>query len=361
MSYPIQQALKSVENIERDILSCESNMLKMINNHVENIKTMFNDPMERSIALLLHNAFMYYTWTETKEAFKKSIDSFLASTIGKSVVFLFHSETSSASSQNNCHQKSSFFFTFLALKISKELSNKTIGFVCNDLSTVNLEKLKNGNNTVFCICEDSIYSGNQITKVIRELEVENKIDLTKLHIISPFVRERFIEQSSSKPYSLHTHVWVPSLADRLTDEDVISDTCQQIKKLRLSDGESSFSEINACKDGVGMKSILNIFPQRNKHSPVFFSHKIADSVSLPLPWLLGILGLGVFMTREEYSWIANEHVKTTKGGVWSCIRGPYKTHSGELLELFESIFSNPKTKTKTSLFSRFTRKKIVPF
>ena len=142
---------------------------------------------------------------------------------------------------------------------------------------------------------------------------------------------------------------VPSLANRLIDEDVISNTCEQIKQL---DG---FSKMDVCKDNENIIEILNIFPQRIKHSPVFFSHKIADSISLPLPWLLGILGLGDFPLEEENSFIANDHVKNGKEKIWVCIRGPYKSHSESLQILFDHMFSG-SFRLKTSMVSKFIKK-----
>ncbi len=343
------EIISNVSKIEQDILSCGEDISERNGKSIENIKNMFDDPIERSIGLLVRNAFQYYDWNQTKHAFGKSIDSFLLDTPGKSVVFIFHSEAGSATSQNKCHQKSSFFFSLLALKIRPELKSKTIGFICNSEYTIEPKLLKNRNDIVYCICEDSIYTGNQIKEVVSTLDSKNKLDISKLHIISPFVREEFSQQSESKKYTLHTHVLVQSLASRLTDKEVISSTCDQIKQL---DG---FSEIDSCKTGSGIESILNIFPHRNKHSPVFFSHKIADSVSLPLAWIMGILNLGNFPLEDENSHVVNEHVKTSKGDIWSCIRGPYKNHSDSLLVLFNNMFSG-SFKLKTSVMSRFISK-----
>lgn len=350
-----EKANKILSVIQKDIEECEKSMLTMRENAIPNIKKMFKDPLERSIAVLLHNAFTYYTWRETVSSFEKTLDEFIGSIQGKSIVFVFHAENSSSSSQNNCHQKSTFFFTLLALRLRPDLTRKTLGFICNDMYTVSPKTLRGRNDVVYCICEDSIYSGDQITKVVRDLETRNKMDLSKLHVVCPFVREEFVQQSMSKRYHLHAGTWVPSLMTRLSDESVISDTCEQLEKLRLIEGDSSFPDIGICRNIENAGMLIPIFPQRMKHTPVYFSHKTADATSIPLPWLVGILGLGSFDTKESEAFIVNEHVKKSKGHVWSCMRGPYKSHSDALKEVFDGVFVNSK-KLKTSFLSRFVGK-----
>lgn len=88
---------------------------------------------------------------------------------------------------------------------------------------------------------------------------------------------------------------------------------------------------------------------------LYYSHKTADSTSIPLPWLLGILGLGSFDTEEREAYVANEHVKKSHGQVWSCMRGPYKSHTEKLKKIFDEIFIEPK-KLKPSILSRIFKK-----
>ena len=172
----------------------------------------------------------------------------------------------------------------------------------------------------------------------------------------PFVREEFVQQSESKRYELYAGIWLPSLNTRLSDPGVVYDACQKVNKLRQENGESSFHELDVCRDIQYVDTLLPIFPQSMKHSPVYYSHKIADATSIPLPWLIGILGLGSFDTKESEAYIANEHVKKSEGVVWSCMRGPYKSHSGKLKEIFDEMFSNSK-KLKPSILSRLFKKK----
>lgn len=344
--------------VETDIRTCENQMLKMDNNHMVNIKSNFDTPLERSIALLVRNVFTYYTWDQTLHAFENTLEKFIQSVHGKSIVFVFHSNVSSSSNENNCHQKSSFFFTMLAFRLRPELKNRTVGFICNNTYTIHPDSLKKRNDIIYCICEDSIYSGDQITSVVSKLEKNNRLDISKLHVVCPFVRSGFVERSSSKRYTLHVDVLLPSLMDRLTDKNVLSKTCNKIN----SNGDDDFENIdNICQVKENIRILYEIFPHMMRHSPVYFSHKTADATSIPLPWLLGILGVGAFSTDDSEAHIANEYVKRSHDEILSCMRGPYKNHGDSMLRLFSSIFSDP-VDTKKTLASRirdklFTKKK----
>lgn len=345
-----------LNEIELEIQKCEVGLLERRGNAVKNIKSMFSDPMERSIAVFLHNAFMFYTWDETLAGFRYALNNFISSISNKSIIFVFHSEASSSTSQNMCHQKSSFFFTLLALRLIPGLRNRTIGYICNDLHTMDPKKLKGRSDVVYCICEDSIYSGTQIDSVILGLQKNKVMALSDLHVVCPFVRSTFVEQSFSKGYTLHTghpDLWVPSLMERLSDESVISKTCNQVSELVEREGETEFSRLEICDDNL--THVMSIFPHRMRQVPVSFSHKTADATSIPLPWLLGILGLGVLSREDADGNIANDYVKDSTGSIFSCLRGPYKNHTDELKTVFDNIFAGSKVRKK-SLITRLLKK-----
>ena len=336
--FDITPEIRSViGEIEKDIQICGREIFDIQSTVVENITNRFDDKLERSIALLLFNSFSFYNWDETKKNLLLSINKFLSSTSrNENIIFILHREQSSSTKNNACHEKSSFFFTLLSLMISDELRRRTIGFTCENWISIDPKNITP--NTIFCIVEDSIYSGNQLNNVISNLD--KKIDTKKLHVICPFVRELFLQQSVSKPYTVHVEVSIPSLFEMLNSEDVRNKTCDQISEIEKTNPGAFDSDIDMCKGNVGLRVLNTIFPGSLKLTSIYFSHKTADATSIPLHWLLTLLGLGKFSLVDEDAHFANTHVKNSEGLVWSCMRGPYKVHKENLFVIFHKIFEN---------------------
>jgi len=335
---------KTILNIEEDINKCGIQLSILNSKAMDNIIEQFEDKTERSIALFVYNTFTFYDWSQTKDALSRSLDRFLRDTRDKKIVFLFHREQSSSTNNNACHEKSSFFFTLLSLKMKPELARRTIGFMCEDLSSIHPKTIQK-NDTIYCIIEDSIYSGNQLNNMINNLD--KKIDKTKIHVVCPFVRELFIQQSESKPYTLHVEVPVQSLLDRFNDEQVIKKTCMQIKK----NNDMFDNDFGICR-GLNFDVLNTLFPFSIKLTHVYFSHKTADATSIALPWILTILGLGEFSLVDSESHEANTHVKNSDLPVFKCMRGPYKLHKETLFEIFNEIFEESFSLKKKSLLSK---------
>ena len=224
-----------------------------------------------------------------------------------------------------------------------ELARRTVGFMCDDLSSIDPRSISK-NDTVYCIIEDSIYSGNQLNSMINNLD--KKIDKTKIHVICPFVRELFMEQSVSKPYTLHVEIPVQSLFDRFNDKEVINKTCIQIRE-----HDDMFDKnIEVCR-GLNSEIFNTLFPFSMKLTHVYFSHKTADATSIALPWILTILGLGKFSLIDSQAYEANIHVKNSDLPVFKCMRGPYKLHKEDLFKIFSEIFQESfKLKNRSFLY-----------
>jgi len=338
-----------LSNIENDIETCGKELSDLNSRVVSNLLDRFDDNLERSIALLVFNSFTFYDWETTKTHLVTSVDKFLAETTGQKVIFLFHREQSSSTNQNSCHEKSSFFFTLLAMSLRKELADRAIGFACSDLININPKNIPS--DAVYCIVEDSIYSGSQLNNFIAGLD--KKIDKSKVHVVCPFVRELFIDQSTSKPYKLHFTIAVPSLAEQLNSQEVMTKTCSQIEKIeRTNPGAFDNDQIKLCKGNTSLRILDTIFPGSLKLTSVFFSSKIADQTSIPLNWLLNMFGLAKFSLDDSESFIANQIVKNSKEPIFACMRGMYKFHNEQLGNIFNSIFENQFSLKKKSIRSR---------
>jgi len=323
-----------LSNIENDIETCGKELSDLNSQVVPNLLDRFDDNLERSIALLVFNSFTFYDWETTKTHLVTSVDKFLAETIGKKVIFLFHREQSSSTNQNSCHEKSSFFFTLLAMSMRKELADRAIGFQCDDLVSINPKNTPS--DIIYCIIEDSIFSGNQITNFISNLNP--KLNRTRVHVICPFVRTLFIEQSTSKPYKLHFTVPVPSLSEQLNSEEVMEKTCSQIEKIeRTNPGAFDNEQIKLCTGNTSLRILDTIFPGSLKLTSIFFSSKTADATSIPIAWLLNLLGLGDFSLNDEDAHFANTYIKNSKEPIFACMRGPYKLHREDLGIIFNDI------------------------
>ena len=348
--FTVNQEIKKVLTaIENDIERCGKELSYLNSKVVSNLLERFDDNLERSIALLVFNSFTFYDWSQTKNALGISIDKFLIETVGKKVIFLFHREQSSSTNQNSCHEKSSFFFTLLAMSMRKELTDKTVAFACEDLISINPKEIPS--DVIYCIIEDSIYSGSQLNNFISNLNP--RIDKSKLHVISPFVRELFIEQSVSKPYNLHFTVSVPSLFEQLNSEEVMKKTCSQITQIEITNpGSFDNDKIRLCKGNTSLRILDTIFPGSLKLTSIYFSNKVADATSIPIAWLLNLLGLGDFSLNDEDAHFANTHIKNSKEPIFACMRGPYKLHREDLGTIFNNIFEQSFNLKKKSIRSR---------
>jgi len=338
-----------LSTIEDDIERCGKELSDLNSRVVSNLLDRFDDNLERSIALLVFNSFTFYDWETTKNALNIAVDTFLAETTGKKVIFLFHREQSSSTNQNSCHEKSSFFFTLLAMSLRKELADRAIGFQCDDLVSINPKNIPS--DIIYCIIEESIYSGSQLNNFIAGLD--NKIDKSKVHVVCPFVRTLFIEQSTAKPYKLHFTVSVPSLFEQLNNEEVMEKTCSQISEIeRTNPGSFENEQIKLCTGNTSLRILDTIFPGSLRLTSVYFQSKLADQTSIPLNWFLNIHGLAKFSLDDSESFIANQTVKNSKGHIWNCFRGYYKIHNEQLGSIFNNIFEQSFNLKKKSIRSR---------
>ena len=331
-----EDTLRTLDKIENDIRLCDQTMESIRENSHNNIDEMFPDTLEKELVHFIYDTFKYYGWEQTIDAYNKSLEKFYNVVLrsSKNIVFVLHSESGLSNSMNNCHQKSGFFFTLLALKnASPSILSRVKGFICNQ--TYNYKIDKKQSNTIYCICEDSIYSGSQITSVIRNMTSKNKININDIHVVCPFVKEQFLQ--TGRDYTLHYEIPVLSLRDRLADDDVMNTTHTRLEL------EYTIDEVR--------EAISSSFGFLLGSSMVYFAHKTADTVSIPLTILLGVFRLKYLPTSTQSESDANELVKNSNDSnpIWKCMRGPYKNYEEDLKRSFDDIFTEKFYPHKTLL------------
>ena len=350
---------KEVQIVEDKLRGCDQILIKHQDKRVNNIESCFKNKMDKSIALLMDECFEHYMWDDTKSLFLESLQDFLDSMDrDQKIVFVLHSESSSSTSENACYQKSSFLFTLIALL--NVPSFRIAGIVCNRAYSFNVD-IYDKSDLVYCVCEDSIYSGNQITKITESIVINHNVNMEDIIVVCPFISTRF--ERHSPRFKLYTKVVVKTFIEYILETDVADRALTKYKISRQDNDEISdlLRTISSCvklytdgkvsKDvGVSEKcqKVEEVFDfELNEYNQpmIYFSHRISDITSIPTHWLLGILGISCLYNDtplhqfgDSELYMANILVRNEQGCVWNCARGSYKLRKESFKSLFNDIF-----------------------
>lgn len=178
-----RRILDEVSVVEEKLLGCDTILAKHQSSKIHNIDTCFQNKMDKAIALIMSESFTHYDWDTTKDLFLSALNSFLKDIdYTKKFVFVLHSEFSSSTAENSCYQKSSFFFTLVALL--NVPWGRVAGMVCNRLYSFDVD-FYDKEDLVYCVCEDSIYSGGQITRITESLVRNHNVLMEDIRVVCP--------------------------------------------------------------------------------------------------------------------------------------------------------------------------------